>query len=717
MIGNRSLLVLLVPGLLSLAASSGSHPPSPPSFVLVARCDPEAHRIEATATLVLRDMGAGEPTFELNPGLTVREIRLDGERAPFESAPPAKEHGKSRVTVRLPDKREGAHRYAITYDGTIFDPPRVAEFSRERVADQTEGTIQAEGVFLSPDAGWYPRIGDHDFSAFELRIALPAGWEAVSEGSLKDRRTGTSGTTTTFAGRWPEDGLDLVAGRFKRIEEDHKGIVVAAYVFAGDEDLARQYIPAVERYLDMYTEWFGPYAYDRFTVVENFFATGYGMPGFTLLGREVMRLPFIVSTSLGHEVAHNWWGNGVFVEEKGGNWCEGLTTYVADYHYKELESAEAAAGYRREMCRDYTNYVSDSGRDFPLTDFTERSTPATRAVGYGKSMMVFHMLERRIGKERFDAVLRRVYREHVGEKVSWGTWKEAFSSEAGEDLGWFFDQWVRKPGAPILSLDGVALTEVSAPPASEGAGEVRREGEYLVTARVVQKDGAFRIRVPLVFEQGERRERRTIEADAATSLFEARVPFRPATLRLDPDQDVFRRLDPMEMPPVLSRVLGDPKALFVVDDLAGPAMVRAYRDMAATLTRTGEGEVADASSVTAEKLRGRTVFLLGRPRGEAFGEAIAGLPEEVAVGSQGFSVLGTSYGEPGSALLAVGRDSRDPARCVALFLGLSPEAVTSAGRKIVHYGKYSYLAFVKGDNKAKGVAKASGGPTIFRFDG
>ena len=59
----------------------------------------------------------------------------------------------------------------------------------------------------------------------------------------------------------------------------------------------------------------------------------------------MLRLPFIRASSLGHEVLHNWWGNGVLVDYARGNWSEGLTTFMADYAYKSEESAAAA----REM--------------------------------------------------------------------------------------------------------------------------------------------------------------------------------------------------------------------------------------------------------------------------------------------------------------------------------------------------------------------------------
>jgi len=167
---------------------------------------------------------------------------------------------------------------------------------------------------------------------------------------------------------------------------------------------------------------------------------------------------------------------------------------------------------------------------------------------------------------------------------------------------------------------------------------------------------------------------------------------------------------------VLSLLLGDRRTLFVVDDGAPAEALAAYREMARTLTRTGEGEVADASKVTADSLRGRSVFFLGRPEVSSLARLLASLSREVSVGREGFSVQGVDFREPGAALLAVGRRADDPSRGVGLFLGLSPSAIQAAGRKLVHYGKYSFLAFVDGTNKAKGVARAVEGPLVHRFD-
>ena len=80
-----------------------------------------------------------------------------------------------------------------------------------------------------------------------------------------------------------------------------------------------EYRQATKRYIDMYSEQIGPYAFKKFALVENFWQTGYGMPSFTLLGQQVIRFPFILHSSYPHELLHNWWGNSVFVDYETGN--------------------------------------------------------------------------------------------------------------------------------------------------------------------------------------------------------------------------------------------------------------------------------------------------------------------------------------------------------------------------------------------------------------
>ena len=122
------------------------------------------------------------------------------------------------------------------------------------------------------------------------------------------------------------------------------------------------------------------------------------MPSFTLLGEKIIRFPFILHSSYPHELLHNWWGNSVYVDFSNGNWCEGITAYEADHLISEQR--EQGDDYRRSTLQKFSNVV-DATNDFPLNKFISRHDAASEAIGYGKSMMLMHMLRRAVGEENF----------------------------------------------------------------------------------------------------------------------------------------------------------------------------------------------------------------------------------------------------------------------------------------------------------------------------
>ena len=85
----------------------------------------------------------------------------------------------------------------------------------------------------------------------------------------------------------------------------------------------------------------------------------------------MLRFPFILTSSYPHEILHNWWGNSVFVDYATGNWCEGLTAYLADHLIQEQRGTGAT--YRRNTLQKYRDYV-DRRR---ATSRSRRSAAAT----------------------------------------------------------------------------------------------------------------------------------------------------------------------------------------------------------------------------------------------------------------------------------------------------------------------------------------------------
>ncbi len=575
----------------------------------------------------------------------------------------------------------------IDYRGEIYDEVDVASFSRWEIADETSGLIDERGAFLTPMSGFYPRFpGDDDIHRFHSTIQHPSNWEAIAEGKIVEQ----TDSTVTFDSEHPIDGTYIIAGPYKVATRNVGGVEAAMYYYEGGEDLTDRYLDATVRYLHRYNEQLGPYAFSRFSTVENWFPTGYGMPTYTLLGSQVLRLPFIIYTSFGHEICHNWWGNGVYVDYESGNWCEGVTTYCADYSYKEDRGPEDARGYRLDVNRDYTEYVAHGDEeDFPLTEFTSRTTAGTRTIGYGKSMMVFHMMRNRIGDKPFWAALRDVYENKKFEKASWGDFFDAFTRHGGEPLGWFREQWVERAGAPALAVSNVSVKQET--------------GKYLIEFDVsqVQEGEKYKLDIPLrlTFSGGSVEE--SILHMGQTALYHARIECskRPLALDLDPNMELFRVLDPREASPTLAGFYGAESPVILISDTS-PDVLDAYRALADAFNRRGDAMVLLASEATDELLAGRAVLVLG---------------EEVGAQRREVMLAGVDDDADALAMVYAWRDENDPRRVHLSIWGDSPEALAPLGRKLPHYGKYGYLIFTGGENIGKGRWPVTDSPLHVRL--
>jgi hypothetical protein len=113
------------------------------------------------------------------------------------------------------------------------------------------------------------------------------------------------------------------------------------------------------------------------------------------------------------------------------------------------------------------------------------------------------------------------------------------------------------------------------------------------------------------------------------------------------------------------------------------------------------------------RLAGHDVLYLGLPGGKNY---LPALPRELSLSPKGFTIGGTEYGSREDSLFVVLPHPSDRKRVAALFLSRSPEATAMAARKIPHYGKYSYLAFSEGTNRAKGTWEATASPTVHVFE-
>jgi hypothetical protein len=685
---------------------------------LEVRLDPAAHRLDVVDRVELPTGKRAEVVrFALHAGLapaldddalTIR--RLPGDPDPVMLGLPV---GLDPFPGDLPveiweiaaEPGGTVDGFTLRYGGTVHHPIREVEEEYARAFGETPGTIQEDGVFLGASTFWYPWLGE-GLLAFTLRVDAPAGWEAVSEGERKSHETSGEGSRVVWDEPNPVEEIHLVAGPWTVYEDRAGRVATYVYLREGDPGLARTLLDTTAQYLAMYEELLGPYPYAKLATVENFWETGYGMASFTLLGPRVIRFPFILHSSFPHEILHNWWGNSVYVEWRLGNWCEGLTAYLADHLVKEQR--DQGAGYRRDLLQKYADYVRD-GLDFPLTEFRSRHSSATQAVGYGKTAMTFHMLRRKLGDEAFVGGLQRLYGDGKFARMSWAEVRDAFAEVSGKDLTSFFDTWVTREGAPALRLEAVRVQD-------------RPDGGWALRFGVEQTQDAdpFPLDVPvaITLDDGEV----ITETVAMTGRRATRVltlEARPVHIAVDPGFDLFRRLDAAEIPPSFGRAFGAERVTVVLPSSAPGALAAGYAELAAGWSKTGSGEVAVVSDAALDALPSdRAVWVFGAENRFRDVVAAAAAPFGGSLTEAELAVETQRFQADAASITVATTHPDDPALAVAFLSADRAEALPGLGRKLPHYGKYGWLAF-EGDepeNVGKGQWEAVASPLARAID-
>ncbi len=606
---------------------------------------PETHRLDVSSTM--HATGGGPLAFELSSRLTVDSIVVDGRTIAVDGK--ASRHGLTRYEVAT---ATGATTIEVTAHGTFEEDIEAGEKPGQIHNFSVDAHIGPQGVFLSDGAAWHPRpIGANGRPSLEtMTIAITPieGWAFVASGDPA-KGSALDQPTWSWATPRPVDGLALVGNRHQLrgvVHETKEGPVeIVMHVPAEHADKVDLYLKAAAGYLDLYVPLLGRFPYRRFSIVENFFSSGFAYPGFTLLGPQVVGMAprSLVPGYLDHELMHNWWGNGVYVSPSDGNWCEALTSFSANYYRRLAEDGPAAGrAYRRDLLMKLS--TDPDGLDNGPVGAFGSANPAgggpDRFVGYDKGSFVFLMLSDVLddathaapadhGKAMW-ASLRRFADGHLGQFANWSDLQAAFEAAVpGRPAGWldgFFATWVRDHTRPTTIVDPTSARVPGDPIASFAAQ---------LPASTLQT-------IDTVFDAGGRRA------------------------EIDPEFRIYRVLPASQLVPTISGT-------------TGPGGLRVE-------TKETRKEVAAFVPQLEASDSGANLVLIGA---EAIGKRaslIATSSDPIVVTPTAFTVGGKEYAKPTNAVLHTINDPEHPGRYVTIFHS-NGDAGWSRLRLIRFYGR------------------------------
>jgi aminopeptidase N len=520
-------------------------------------------------------------------------------------------------------------------------------------------------------SGWYPQ--PDDLVEYTLSVTLPENFIAISESEYTTIQKRGRATTFVFEFNHPLDSLHLAASsRYVQKKDRYKNIDIEAFFFKEDANLSDDYIAHTKKYLAMYEKMLTPYPYRRFAIVENILPTGNSMPTFTLLGNQVVRLPFIVRTSLGHEILHQWFGNSVYIDFATGNWAEGLTTYLSDHYYAELEGKDSA--YRKQILVDYNAYVHPDN-PMALSDFQSRSNKAQSVIGYGKAAMLFHGLRKLYGDDIFYAAIKNFIRQNGFRQASWLDIQHAFESATGEKLYTYFGDWLTRKSIARIQVKNTQLYV--------------EQGQLKLSFDLLQQEDPYPLHIPITWYMGKSKVTQWVDVRNSKENISLALAEPPNKVVMDENYDLMRQLTPEESPPVLADIMGKEKLIAVISSTRRST----YQPLIDALGAKKMVYVTP-DKITFDQIQKNSLLITGDDNPVA----------DMMLGKQ-------TNSKNGVYLKVYKNPYNESERVIWLRIADKKEA-QAVLYKIPHYGKYTELAFTSGQNTFKAIAETENGIQI-----
>jgi aminopeptidase N len=484
----------------------------------------ETDEIEGNATVEAKFVKEGVAEFTLDlaspssgKGMTVSAVTCGGKPAKYE-------HKDSRLHIALdPPAKAGEQRsFTVAYRGVPASGLRIGKNRHD------ERTFFSENW---PDRArqWLPTV-DHpsDKASSEFFVTAPVRYQVVSNGLLQEETDLGDGRRLTH---WKQSvpiasWLNaLGAAQFTSHRAGTvRGIPLESWVFHQDRDTA---VPALEkaarRVLEFYTQQIGPYPYEKLAGVQAA-GLGGGMELASAIfygernvsGRGIDRL-------VAHEVAHQWFGDSVTERDWDDIWLsEGFATYFALLFLEHDSGRDAfVAGLKRSREVVFATEQRNPRLAVLHDNLADTRQILSRLV-YEKAGWVLHMLRFRLGTETFWAGIREYYRRHRDGNVSTDDFRRAMEEVSGEDLGWFFRQWLKQPGSPEV----------------KGTWQYHPENRALeLELKQVQSGDAYRlpIEVGITVDGSDQARIEKVELTNRIHRFRLSADQRPTSVTLDPN--------------------------------------------------------------------------------------------------------------------------------------------------------------------------------------
>jgi tetratricopeptide (TPR) repeat protein len=534
--------------LVVIAATANGQQPAPQqaatrfditNYRIEAQLIPDQHMLRAGADITVTPQEATRSlVFEINGSLRVESIDRDG-RPLTGFVQDAVGVGSLGPSVRVDLGQVVPANQPVTlrfrWSGALLTPEG-GPLATKRLA-----YVGPEGSYLMYASRWFPF---HDYAAdratSDITLIVPTGLQVAgtSDDPVTPQASPKDGATRFhFVHRQPVLIGDFAAGQYINRNLHFGNYEIQFYAKPGSEGRINSYAEMMGQVLEFYSEQYGaPIFGTRLVVaqVDDESLDSYSGPGITFLASKLFdssrSLP---EEKLQREVAYQWWGQTVGLKSFDDAWIsQGLAEWSA-FAFRESNltggALEAAQREQQERALTFEQTASIARAPGALDD----QSAAYQSIVFHKGAMVFRMLRESMGKEKFDRLLHSFLDQYRGKNASIDDFEKLASQIAGENLRYFFAQWVEGTGVPEFTVDYQIIRT--------------RSGKFRTRGTVKQTLDNLRMPVQLMLRAEGDNQTTTTRIDGKSEDFDFESNGQPLEVVVDPNYKILRMSDDLRV--------------------------------------------------------------------------------------------------------------------------------------------------------------------------
>jgi len=491
------------------------------NYAIDAEINPRTQTLTATVKVrfIPLDADVAGASFELNNAFNVSRVVDDSGR---------------QITASRANQDLGVH---LTFPAPLAKgKPTTLTFSYDgRLTGQEEspiygikfGAIQNDFAYLMYPARWFPVSGySVDRFTADLHITVPTGYQVIASGlgsSQPSPGGGAGKTVFNFQYTKPSFPGSIAVVQGDPVKVSSEGVTTSVY-FRKKQEMANTYGEQTGKIMSFLTSLYGLAPQANLTLVETEDGTpnGFSAPGIIFLSPRGIGNQ-VAARLLANQLARQWWETLVSPVNRDHLWLENGSARYAELLWDE--HANGPSALEQDLHDTYVEAMTVDSPPVIQSGRLEDYSPEYWALTAGKGAAVLNMLRVVIGNDNFNKLMSSFTEKYSWQSVSTVEFRKLAEEISGQNLQYFFVQWLESSGAPEFKMEYTVF---------------RTQKGFRVMGKISQDLDTFQMPVDLKIETEGNPETKRIDVVGTSSEFTVDTFGKPKTVTIDSGGSVLR---------------------------------------------------------------------------------------------------------------------------------------------------------------------------------